>query len=233
MGKNRTILLVDDEEKIVEVLQAYLEKAGYEVLCAYDGAATMELFRNNDISLILLDLMLPDIMGEEICRMVRAVSRVPIIMLTAKTEENDLIKGLRLGADDYIFKPFSPRTVVAKAEAVLRRVESDKLISVPVSYNQGSLVIDFQNGDVKAGGQDAGLTPTEYKILATMAKAPNRTFTREQLITYALDDNFDGYDRSIDTYIKSIRSKIEEDRKNPFFIETVHCIVYRFVVFTL
>ena len=229
MGKNRTILLVDDEEKIVEVLQAYLEKAGYEVLCAYDGAATMELFRNNDISLILLDLMLPDIMGEEICRMVRAVSRVPIIMLTAKTEENDLIKGLRLGADDYIFKPFSPRTVVAKAEAVLRRVESDKLISVPVSYNQGSLVIDFQNGDVKAGGQDAGLTPTEYKILATMAKAPNRTFTREQLITYALDDNFHGYDRSIDTYIKSIRSKIEEDRKNPVFIVTVHGIGYRFV----
>ena len=229
MRKNRTILLVDDEEKIVEVLQAYLEKAGYEVLCAYDGAATMELFRNNDISLILLDLMLPDIMGEEICRMVRAVSRVPIIMLTAKTEENDLIKGLRLGADDYIFKPFSPRTVVAKAEAVLRRVESDKLISVPVSYNQGSLVIDFQNGDVKAGGQDAGLTPTEYKILATMAKAPNRTFTREQLITYALDDNFDGYDRSIDTYIKSIRSKIEEDRKNPVFIVTVHGIGYRFV----
>ena len=229
MGKNRTILLVDDEEKIVEVLQAYLEKAGYEVLCAYDGAATMELFRNNDISLILLDLMLPDIMGEEICRMVRAVSRVPIIMLTAKTGENDLIKGLRLGADDYIFKPFSPRTVVAKAEAVLRRVESDKLISVPVSYNQGSLVIDFQNGDVKAGGQDAGLTPTEYKILATMAKAPNRTFTREQLITYALDDNFDGYDRSIDTYIKSIRSKIEEDRKNPVFIVTVHGIGYRFV----
>lgn len=213
----------------MEVLQAYLEKAGYEVLCAYDGAATMELFRNNDISLILLDLMLPDIMGEEICRMVRAVSRVPIIMLTAKTEENDLIKGLRLGADDYIFKPFSPRTVVAKAEAVLRRVESDKLISVPVSYNQGSLVIDFQNGDVKAGGQDAGLTPTEYKILATMAKAPNRTFTREQLITYALDDNFDGYDRSIDTYIKSIRSKIEEDRKNPVFIVTVHGIGYRFV----
>lgn len=229
MGKNRTILLVDDEEKIVEVLQAYLEKAGYEFLCAYDGAAAMELFRNNDISLILLDLMLPDIMGEEICRMVRAVSRVPIIMLTAKTEENDLIKGLRLGADDYIFKPFSPRTVVAKAEAVLRRVESDKLISVPVSYNQGSLVIDFQNGDVKAGGQDAGLTPTEYKILATMAKAPNRTFTREQLITYALDDNFDGYDRSIDTYIKSIRSKIEEDRKNPVFIVTVHGIGYRFV----
>ena len=229
MGKNRTILLVDDEEKIVEVLQAYLEKAGYEVLCAYDGAAAMELFRNNDISLILLDLMLPDIMGEEICRMVRAVSRVPIIMLTAKTEENDLIKGLRLGADDYIFKPFSPRTVVAKAEAVLRRVESDKLISVPVSYNQGSLVIDFQNGDVKAGGQDAGLTPPEYKILATMAKAPNRTFTREQLITYALDDNFDGYDRSIDTYIKSIRSKIEEDRKNPVFIVTVHGIGYRFV----
>ena len=121
MGKNRTILLVDDEEKIVEVLQAYLEKAGYEVLCAYDGAAAMELFRNNDISLILLDLMLPDIMGEEICRMMRAVSRLPIIMLTAKTEENDLIKGLRLGADDYIFKPFSSENRGGKGRSSLEK----------------------------------------------------------------------------------------------------------------
>ena len=225
----KSILIVEDDLPIAKLIRTYISFAGYEASIAPDGERALLMLGEEKYNLVILDLMLPDIMGEEICRMVRAVSRVPIIMLTAKTEENDLIKGLRLGADDYIFKPFSPRTVVAKAEAVLRRVESDKLISVPVSYNQGSLVIDFQNGDVKAGGQDAGLTPTEYKILATMAKAPNRTFTREQLITYALDDNFDGYDRSIDTYIKSIRSKIEEDRKNPVFIVTVHGIGYRFV----
>lgn len=229
MGKCRTILIVDDEEKIVEVLQAYLEKAGYDTLCAYDGTTAMELFKEHDVALILLDLMLPDMMGETICQSIRTNSRVPIIMLTAKTDENDLIKGLQVGADDYVFKPFSPRTVVAKIEAVLRRMESDELISVPVSYHEGNLVIDFQNGDVKAHGKDASLTPTEYKILATMAKAPNRTFTREQLITYALDDNFDGYDRSIDTYIKSIRTKIESDRKNPVYIITVHGLGYKFV----
>lgn len=228
MKKNRTILIVDDEEKIVDVLRAYLEKEGYQVLSAYDGTTAMELFKSNDLSLILLDLMLPDIMGEQICQMIRMSSRVPIVMLTAKTEEADLIKGLQMGADDYIFKPFSPRTIVAKIEAILRRIESDELTSIPVSYNQGSLVIDFQNAKVKVCGKEAGLTPTEYKILATMAKAPNRIFTREQLITYALGDEFDGYDRSIDTYIKSVRTKIEEDRKNPVFILTVHGMGYKF-----
>lgn len=228
MSKRRTILVVDDEEMIVEVLQAYMEKAGYDILCAYDGTTAMELFRSNDVSLVLLDLMLPDIMGEQVCQMIRMNSRVPIIMLSAKTEENDLIKGLKLGADDYIFKPFSPRIVVAKLEAVLRRVESDQLTSVPVCYNQGDLTIDFQSGEVKVRGEEAGLTPTEYKILAALAKAPNRTFTREQLITYALEGNFDGYDRSIDTYIKSIRNKIEDNRKRPVFILTVHGMGYKF-----
>ncbi|WP_312427366.1 response regulator transcription factor [Lacrimispora sp.] len=228
MKRNRTILIVDDEEKIVNVLRAYLEKEGYQVLSAYDGTTAMELFKSNDLTLILLDLMLPDIMGEQICQMIRMSSRVPIVMLTAKTEEADLIKGLQMGADDYIFKPFSPRTIVAKIEAILRRIESDELTSIPVSYNQGSLVIDFQNAEVKVFGRDAGLTPTEYKILTTMAKAPNWIFTREQLITYALGDDFDGYDRSIDTYIKSIRTKIEEDRKKPVFILTVHGMGYKF-----
>ena len=228
MKKNKTVLIVDDEEKIVEVLQAYLEKAGYQTLFAYDGNSAMELFHNNDVSLILLDLMLPDIMGERICEMVRASSRVPIVMLTAKTEEDDLIKGLQIGADDYIFKPFSPRTIVAKIEAVLRRMESDQLVSAPVSYNQGRLVIDFEDKNVKVDGETVGLTSTEYKILVTMAKAPNRIFSREQLILYALDNEFDGYDRSIDTYIKSIRVKIEADRKKPLFIVTVHGMGYKF-----
>lgn len=228
MNKIRTILIVDDEEKIVEVLRAYLEKEGYQVLSAYDGTTAMDLFRTHDLSLILLDLMLPDMMGEQVCRMIRMSSRVPVIMLTAKTEESDLIQGLQLGADDYIFKPFSPRTVVAKVAAVLRRMESDELISIPVSYDHGTLMIDFQSGEVKVRGEDACLTPTEYKLLSTMAKAPNRVFTREQLITYALGSDFDGYDRSIDTYIKSIRAKIEEDRKKPALILTVHGMGYKF-----
>lgn len=150
-------------------------------------------------------------------------------MLTAKTEETDLIKGLQLGADDYIYKPFSPRAVVAKVGAVLRRTESDELISMPVSYNQGKLVINFENRNVMVNGEEANLTPTEFKILMTLAKAPNRIFTREQLITYALNDEFDGYDRSIDTYIKGIRAKIEEDRRSPSYILTVHGMGYKFV----
>lgn len=228
MKNPRTVLIVDDEEKIVEVLKTYLEKEGYQVLGAYDGTAALKLLRENDISLILLDLMLPDIMGEQICQTIRLNSRVPIIMLTARAEEADMIKGLQMGADDYIYKPFSPRAVVAKVGAVLRRTESDELISVPVSYNQGRLVIDFHNLSVTVHGEDAGLTPTEGKILMTMAKAPNRVFTREQLITYALDGEFDGYDRSIDTYIKGIRAKIEEDRRDPSYILTVHGMGYKF-----
>ena len=228
MKNPRTILIVDDEEKIVEVLQGYLEKEGYQVLSAFDGMTALKLFREHEVSLILLDLMLPDVMGEQICQTIRISSRVPIIMLTAKTEEADLIHGLQIGADDYIFKPFSPRALVAKVGAVLRRAESDELTSMPVSYNGGRLVIDFENMIVKVDGGETDLTPTEIKILLTMAKAPNRIFSREQLITYALNNDFDGYDRSIDTYIKGIRSKIEEDRRDPSYILTVHGLGYKF-----
>ena len=228
MRKQKTILVVDDEEKIVEVLQAYLKREGYDVLTAYDGATALQLFRENEISLVLLDLMLPDMTGESVCLMIRASSRVPIIMVTAKTEESDLIVGLDMGADDYIFKPFSPRTVMAKIKAVLRRMESDELVGRPVSYNGGALVIDFDNISVKVNGREAGLTPTEFRVLAAMAKAPQRVFTREQLISCALDDHFEGYDRSIDTYIKGVRSKIEENRKSPAYILTVHGLGYKF-----
>lgn len=224
----KTILVVDDEEKIVEALQAYLKREGYHVLCAYDGASALRLFEEHQVSLILLDLMLPDMKGEAVCQAVRASSRTPIIMITAKTEENDLIDGLSLGADDYIFKPFSPRTVMAKVKAVLRRAEGDELVAMPVSYNGGALVIDFENISVKVNGKEAGLTPTEFQILAAMAKAPGRIFTRDQLISSALDGQFDGYDRSIDTYIKGIRAKIEENRKEPAYILTAHGLGYKF-----
>ncbi|MPN04969.1 Sensory transduction protein regX3 [bioreactor metagenome] len=228
MNNKTTILLVDDEVKITSVLDAYLRKNGYITLVADNGKTAIELFANNEVSLIVLDLMLPDISGEEICKQLRSKSRVPIIMLTAKSEEIDLIDGLSIGADDYITKPFSPRAVIAKIEAVLRRANGDELISVPISFANGLLSIDFQNNIVKKQGNVINLTPTEYKLLKTMAKAPGRIFTREQLITFALGDDYDGFDRSIDTYIKSIRSKIEPDRKKPMFVLTVHGLGYKF-----
>lgn len=228
LKQNRRILLVDDETKVTEVLQAYLSQNGYEMLVAYNGKDALNLVKTYDISLVILDLMLPDIMGEEICKIIRTQSRTPIIMLTAKDAESDLLEGLRIGADDYLTKPFSPRTVVAKVEAILRRVECDELVSVPVSFNQGYLVIDFQTGTVKKQGELVNLTPTEYKLLSTMAKAPNRVFTRDQLISYALGDEFTGYDRSIDTYVKSLRSKIEPDRKKPQYVITIHGIGYKY-----
>ena len=229
MNISKKILVVDDEVKIVNILKAYLEKSGYSVLEAYTGKEALDLFEKNDVALVLLDLMLPDLMGENVCKAIRAKSRVPIIMITAKTDEKSLIKGLNIGADDYITKPFSPKEVIARVDAVLRRVESDNLVNIPVSFCDGYLMIDFANSIVKVNGKNISLTTTEAKILNTMAKAPNRVFSRDELIAFALNHEFVGYDRSIDTYIKSIRSKIEPDRKKPRFIITVHGAGYKFV----
>lgn len=229
MDTNKKILVVDDEVKIVKILKAYLEKSGYDVLVSYTGKEAIDIFEKNDVDLVLLDLMLPDLMGENVCKAIRAKSRVPIIMITAKTDEKSLIKGLNIGADDYIIKPFSPKEVIARIDAVLRRVKSDNLVNIPVSFCDGYLTIDFINSNVKINGKEISLTATEAKILNTMAKAPNRVFSREELIAYALNYEFEGYDRSIDTYIKSIRLKIEPDRKKPKFIVTVHGAGYKFV----
>ncbi len=228
MKKDHNILVVDDETMVTEFLHAYLTKSGYTVFTANRGTDALALFKKHSISLVLLDLMLPDITGEEVCKTIRSMSRTPIIMLTAKVQESDMLEGLRIGADDYLQKPFSPRIVVAKVEAVLRRVECDELTGMPISFNNDDLMIDYRCGIVKRQGNVINLTPTEYKLLSTMAKSPNRVFTRDQLISYALDDAFDGVDRSIDTYIKGLRVKIEPDRKNPRYIVTVHGIGYRF-----
>lgn len=228
MKKGQNILVVDDEVLVTEFLQAYLEKSGYSVFTAHTGKGALEIYRSNTIALVILDLMLPDITGEEVCRIIRSTARTPIIMLTAKVQESEILEGLQVGADDYLLKPFSPRIVVAKVGAVLRRFECDELASLPVSYNNGRLTIDFQSCLVKKDGEPVSLTPTQYKLLSTMAKAPNRIFTRDQLICYALEDEFDGFDRSIDTYIKGLRAKIETDRKNPEYIVTVYGIGYRF-----
>lgn len=225
----KKILVVDDEIKIVEVVKSYLNHSGYDVFEAYNGKQVLELFEKVNPSLLILDLMLPDMTGEDICRQIRKQSRVPIIMLTAKVEEEDILKGLDIGADDYITKPFSPRQLVARVNALLRRASDDpvQLINT-VSFNNDDLVIDNLSYDVRKNGISANLTPNEYKILLTMIKYPKKTFTREELICMALGENFDGFDRTVDTHIKNLRQKIETDPKSPKYILTVHGVGYRF-----
>ncbi|MDN5277360.1 MAG: hypothetical protein PWR01_1325 [Clostridiales bacterium] len=225
----KKILVVDDEVKIVEVVKSYLESRGYPVDVAYSGKDALDKFEKVNPCLIILDLMLPDIPGEEICQMIRRRSRVPIIMLTAKVDEEDILRGLNIGADDYVTKPFSLRQLVARVEAVLRRVSDDPVpLSSIISFNNGDLVIDTLKYEVKKNGNTVNLTPSEYKLLMTMIKYPDKTFTREELISMAFGDDFDGYDRTIDAHIKNIRQKIESDPKNPKYILTVYGTGYRF-----
>jgi len=225
----KKILVVDDEIKMVEVVKSYLENRGYLVCEAYNGKEALAKFEKENPALVILDLMLPDITGEEICKALRKKSRVPIIMLTAKVEEEDVLNGLNIGADDYVMKPFSPRQLAARVEAVLRR-SSDALVPLSslLSFNNGELVIDTLKHEVKRNGEEVNLTPNEYKLLLTMAKYPDKTFTRGELIYMALGEDFDGYDRTIDTHIKNMRQKIENDPKNPKYIVTIHGVGYRF-----
>ena len=228
MNEAKKILIVDDEEKTIEVLRAYFSISGYKTFEAYNGRDAIEIFDRVSPSLIILDLMLPDIMGEDICKIIRSKSRTPIIMLTAKTEEHDLVKGLGIGADDYIVKPFKVKEVLARVAAVLRRTDSDELSSDPISYDSDYLIIDFKYSIVKKLGVEVFLTPTEFKILAILAKTPSKVFTRDEIIKYALNTNYNGVDRSIDTYIKNIRQKIEPNSKIPKYLLTIHGIGYKF-----
>lgn len=229
MELEKTILVIDDEVKIAQVVKSYLESAGYKAICAEDGGKGLALFDKESPSLVVLDLMLPDMSGEEVCKAIRRKSRVPVIMLTAKIEENDVIHGLQIGADDYVTKPFSPRQLMARIEAVLRRVSEDAVpLAAEFSYDDGELILDGLRHQVRKDGQDIALTPNEYKILMTMAKYPTKVFTREELISYALGDEFNGYDRVIDTHIKNIRQKLGDDSKTPKYIVTIHGIGYRF-----
>lgn len=225
----KKILVVDDEIKIVEVIKSYLEKMGYDISFAYDGKHAKELFDKNEFSMILLDLMLPDISGEELCIYFRQKSRVPIIMITAKVEESDMLKGLSIGADDFITKPFSLKALNARIEAVLRRSkESDMPLFNKGTWNNDDLVIDFSSREVQKSSNSVNLTPNEFNILVALVKYPNKVFTREELISKAFGDTFDGFDRTIDTHIKNLRQKIETDPKTPVYILTVHGIGYKF-----
>jgi len=228
-NQTKTILVVDDEVKILEVVRALLESKGYTVFTAENADRAFEIFNNESISLILLDLMLPEISGEEICKTIRKESRVPIIMLTAKVEEEDMLEGLGVGADDYITKPFSLKALYARVEAVLRRSSDDLLpLFNKCSFNNGEFDIDFESHLVKKNGIDVKLTPNEFKILTALIKYPNKVFTRDELIDIAFSNDFDGYDRAVDNHIKNVRRKIENDPKNPVYLLTIHGIGYKF-----
>ena len=226
MSKKK-ILIVEDEIKILEVVTSLMEKQGYEVYQAEDGKQALKIFYNNEISLIILDLMLPDISGEEICMKIREKSRVPIIMLTAKVDESNLLQGLDIGADDYITKPFSLMELVARVKAILRRT-SEELNPLYNSFQNADLYINVEANIIKKKNELLNLTQSEWKILLSLMKYPNKVFTREELIQIALGSNFDGYNRTIDTHIKNLRQKIEDNPKSPVYIITVFGKGYKF-----
>jgi len=221
----RAVLVVDDDRKLVELVKLYLEKDGYRVLAAYDGQEALKLARNKRPDLIILDLMLPQVDGLDVCNILRQESKIPIIMLTAKTTEQDKIIGLDLGADDYVTKPFSPRELLARVRAVLRRVEGEK---GPQELVFGELKIDFSRHEVLVNDKIANLTPTEFKLLEVLAKEPKRVFTRLQLIHAALGYGFEGFERTIDAHIKNLRKKIEPNPQVPSYIKTVYGVGYKF-----
>jgi two-component system alkaline phosphatase synthesis response regulator PhoP len=226
----QTILVVDDEPHIIEVVQDYLEQTGYRVLTARDGQTAMTLTRHERPDLIVLDLMLPGgVDGLDVCRRVRrdsGLADIPIVMLTARDEEPDKLIGLELGADDYVTKPFSPREVVARVKAVLRRAQGD---FQPLSViRAGELEIDLTKRSVMVDGEPVSLTPTEFDLLAVLAQNPGRPFRRSQLIDRVYDVAYDGYDRAIDSHVKNLRSKIEPDGDDYRYILTVYGVGYKF-----
>jgi two-component system alkaline phosphatase synthesis response regulator PhoP len=226
----QTILVVDDEPHIVEVVQDYLKQAGYRVLAARDGQTALTLARHERPDLVVLDLMLPGgVDGLDVCRRLRQdplLGDVPIIMLTARTEETDRLIGLELGADDYVTKPFSPREVVARVRAVLRRARGDVQRSSIIRV--GELAVDLANRGITVGGETVSLTPTEFDLLAVLARNPGRPFTRAQLMDLVYDVAYTGYDRAIDSHIKNLRRKIEPDPRQPRYILTVYGVGYKF-----
>ena len=225
----KKVLVVEDEAKISEVIKSFLESKGFVVFVAENGKQAFGLIEKENLSLIILDLMLPDMTGEEICMKIRKTSRIPIIMVTAKVDEEDMLKGLGIGADDYITKPFSLKELFARIEVVLRRSSEDLIpLYNKNSFKDGDLEVDFQSRTIKKQGRDVSLTPNEYKILAALIKYPNKVFTREELIRTALGDEFEGFDRAIDSHIKNIRQKIETDTKNPDYLITIHGTGYKF-----
>jgi two-component system alkaline phosphatase synthesis response regulator PhoP len=225
----RTILVVDDEPGIVQIARDYLERAGYRIVTAADGQHALRLARSEVPSLVVLDLMLPGMDGLDVTRAIRgdpATRSIPIIMLTARVEETDRLIGLELGADDYITKPFSPRELVARVRAVLRRTEGPR--DEGGILRTGLLQIDLQRRAVRLGDTPIELTATEFDLLAILAREPGRPFTRAQLLELVYDISYAGFDRTIDAHIKNLRRKIEPDHHDPRYIQTIYGVGYKF-----
>ena len=222
----RTILVVDDEPKIVQLAQDYLEHAGFAVVTAHDGKAALAPARDKRPDLVILDLGLPELDGLDVARTLRAESNVPIVMLTGRSEESDKLVGLELGADDYVTKPFSPKELVARVRAVLRRLERPKLSSELIAV--GDVRLDVPRMRVTRSDRAVELTPTEFELLATLAREPGRVFTRSQLLDAVHGVAFESYERAIDAHVKNIRRKLEDDPSSPRYLLTVYGVGYRF-----
>lgn len=222
------ILVIDDEINLLKVVKDYLLLESYEVFTADRGYTAMKLFREIRPDFVILDLMLPDLSGEEICKRIRKESDIPILMLTAKSGEEDKVAGLYIGADDYLTKPFSPRELVGRVRAILRRTKGNTFLSDILEFGNKDLMIDIPKHTVIKAGEEVSLTPNEFKVLLTLARNPQRVFTRSQLINLSFDYDFEGYDRTVDTHIKNIRQKIEDNMKEPHYIVTVYGIGYKF-----
>lgn len=222
---NRTILVVDDDRKIVDLVALYLKRDGYTVLTAADGYEALEIARRKLPDLIVLDLLLPELGGTDVCRLLRAESDVPIIMLTARATDEDKLRGLDLGADDYMTKPFNPRELVARVRAVLRRTTPNEPVSEDVNY--GDLVISFIRHEVTVSGHPANLTPTEFRLLEALVREPGRAFSRSELLDRAFGYNYEGVERTVDVHIMNLRRKIERTPGRRY-IATVAGLGYRF-----
>jgi DNA-binding response OmpR family regulator len=228
-----TILVVDDEPKIVQLARDYLEHAGFAVVTAADGQTALEVVRSQHPSLVVLDLGLPGLDGLEVTRRLRQAGDLPIVMLTARDDELDKLLGLELGADDYLTKPFSPRELVARVRAVLRRAERSARVEPTDErgggiLHAGDVTIDVDRMLVQAGGRSIDLTPTEFQLLVTLARRPGQIRTRSQLLDAVHGVAFESYERAIDTHVKNLRRKLEPDPRVPRYILTVHGIGYRF-----
>jgi DNA-binding response OmpR family regulator len=221
----RKILVVEDDRKMAELIRLYLEKDGYRVRVTHDGGEGLELGQRGGQDLILLDLMLPTIDGLDIARMLRQQSRVPIIMLTARSTEDDKLLGLDVGADDYITKPFSPRELVARVRAVLRRTADQEAEQGVASV--GSIAVDFVRHEVRLQGTEVHLTPKEFRLLATLAKEPGRAFSRLELLEKVFGYDYEGLERTLDVHVMNLRKKIETDPAQPRYVVTVYGLGYK------
>ena len=223
-----TVLIVEDDPNTIKLVGLYLSRDGHKVLSAADGLEGLRLAREAQPDLVVLDLMLPGMSGMEVCRILREESEVPIVMLTARVEEEDRLAGLDIGADDYVTKPFSPRELASRVRAVLRRTARDALGRGPEKLVHGDITVDLRRRAVHVGTTRVRLTPTEFRFLVLLIREPGRTFTREQIIDQVFGYDFDGFDRTVDAHVSNLRRKLESSPEKPNYIHTIYGVGYRF-----